>query len=53
MITVKSMNQQDMIRKLEYLRIKHQEAIRCASNKIEFAQARAAMDEDAFLSMLM
>lgn len=53
MITVKAMNQQDMIRKLEFLRIKHQEAIRRASNKTEFAQARAAMDEDAFLSMLM
>ena len=53
MITVKALNQQDMIRKLEYLRIKHQEAIRRAASKTEFAQARAAMDEDAFLSMLM
>ncbi len=53
MITVKAMNQQDMIRKLERLRIRHQESIRKAANKQEFAQARAAMDEDAFLSMLM
>lgn len=53
MIVVKSTNQEALIRKLERLRIRHQEAIRNASNKVELSQARAAMDEDAFLSMLM
>lgn len=53
MILTKAKNHNDLIRKLERLRIRHQEAIRSASTKIEFAQARARMDEDAFLSMLM
>lgn len=53
MIIVKSTNQEALIRKLERLRIRHQEAIRSASNKLELSKARAAMDEDAFLSMLM
>lgn len=53
MILTKSKNHNDLIRKLERLRIRHQEAIRSASTKLEFAQVRACMDEDAFLSMLM
>jgi hypothetical protein len=42
-----------LIRKLERLRIRHQLAIRNAKNKEEFAQCRAAMEEDSFLSMMM
>lgn len=53
MILTKAKNHSDLIRKLERLRIRHQEAIRLASTKTEFAQVKARMDEDAFLSMLM
>lgn len=41
------------IRKLERLRIKFQRLIRKAKNKEEFAQIRAQMEEDSFLSMMM
>jgi hypothetical protein len=46
-------NRKFLIRKLERLRIRHQLAIRNAKNKEEFAQCRAAMEEDSFLSMMM
>lgn len=53
MIVTKATNQEALIRKLERLRIRHQEFIRQTRNKFEIAAARARMDEDAFLSMLM
>ena len=46
-------NRKFLVRKLERLRIRHQIAIRNADNKEDFAKCRAAMDEDAFLSMMM
>lgn len=53
LIINKYQNRQILIRKLERLRIRHQIAIRAARNKEDFAACRAAMDEDAFLSMMM
>lgn len=52
-IVNKYQNRKFLIRKLERLRIRHQLAIRNAKNKEEFAQCRAAMEEDSFLSMMM
>lgn len=53
MIVTKAANQEALVRKLERLRVRHQESIRQTRNKFEIAAARARMDEDAFLSMLM
>jgi hypothetical protein len=52
-IKVKSENQAGLIRKLEYIRLKHQQAIREAIDKEDMTKIRAAMEEDSFLSMLM
>lgn len=52
-IKVKNDNQEGLIRKLEYIRIKHQDAIRKAIDKEDMTKIRAAMEEDSFLSMLM
>jgi hypothetical protein len=52
-IKVKSENQAGLIRKLEYIRLKHQDAIRKAIDKEDMTKIRAAMEEDSFLSMLM
>ncbi len=52
-IVNKYQNRKFLIRKLERLRIRHQIAIRAAKNKEDFAQCRAAMEEDSFLSMMM
>ncbi len=52
-IKVKSENQAGLIRKLEYIRIKHQVAIRKAIDKEDMTKIRAAMEEDSFISMLM
>ena len=52
-IKVKNENQQGLIRKLEYIRLKHQQAIRRAIDKDDMAKIRASMEEDSFLSMLM
>lgn len=46
-------NKNQLIRKLERLRMRYQIAIRNATNKEEFTAVRAAMEEDSFLSMLM
>jgi hypothetical protein len=53
LIANKYENRVTTIRKLERLRIRFQRAIRSAKNKEEFAQVRAQMDEDSFLSMMM
>lgn len=42
-----------LIRKLERLRIRHQNTIRSATTKEHFAKCRSAMEEDSFLSMMM
>jgi len=52
-IKVKSDNQNGLIRKLEYIRLKHQQAIREAIDKDDMTKIRAAMEEDSFISMLM
>jgi len=52
-IKVKNENQAGLIRKLEYIRLKHQQAIREAIDKEDMTKIRAAMEEDSFLSMLM
>ena len=52
-IKVKNDNQQGLIRKLEYIRLKHQQAIREAIDKEDMTKIRAAMEEDSFTSMLM
>lgn len=52
-IKVKSDNQEGLIRKLEFIRLKHQHAIRQAVDKDDMTKIRAAMEEDSFLSMLM
>lgn len=52
-IKVKNDNQEGLIRKLEYIRLKHQDAIRKAIDKEDMTKIRAAMEEDSFLSMLM
>jgi len=46
-------NKNQLIRKLERLRMRYQIAIRNATNKEEFAAVRASMEEDSFLTMLM
>lgn len=46
-------NKNQLIRKLERLRIRYQIAIRNATNKEEVAAVRSAMEEDSFLSMMM
>ena len=53
LIVNKYENKNQLIRKLERLRIRYQIAIRNATNKEEFATVKAAMEEDSFLSMLM
>lgn len=53
LIVNKYENRAATIRKLERLRIRFQRAIRAAKNKEEFANVRALMDEDSFLSMMM
>lgn len=52
-IQVKNKNQEGLIRKLEFLRIKHQTAIRAAASKDDILEIKSAMEEDSFLSMLM
>lgn len=52
-IKVKHDNQEGLIRKLEFIRLKHQHAIRQAVDKDDMTKIRAAMEEDSFLSMLM
>lgn len=52
-IKVKHDNQEGLIRKLEFIRLKHQHAIRQAVDKEDMTKIRAAMEEDSFLSMLM
>ena len=52
-IVNKYQNRKFLIRKLERLRIRHQQAIRKAKSKEEFSKCRAAMEEDSFLSMMM
>jgi hypothetical protein len=52
-IKVKNDNQQGLIRKLEFIRLKHQQAIREAVDKEDMTKIRAAMEEDSFTSMLM
>lgn len=52
-IKVKHDNQEGLIRKLEYIRLKHQQAIREAIDKDDMTKIRAAMEEDSFISMLM
>lgn len=52
-IVNKYLNRKFLLRKLERLRIRHQIAIRNASTEEDFDRCRSAMDEDAFLSMMM
>jgi len=53
LIVNKYQNRKFLIRKLERLRIRHQNAIRLATTREDCNRIRAAMDEDAFLSMMM
>jgi len=46
-------NKNQLIRKLERLRIRYQIAIRNATTKEDIAAVRSAMEEDSFLSMMM
>lgn len=53
LILVKSHNHRALMRKLERLRMRHQESIRLANSKERLAEIRAQIEEDSFISMLM
>ena len=53
LIVNKYLNRKFLIRKLERLRIRHQIAIRNIQSKEDYERCRSAMEEDAFLSMMM
>jgi hypothetical protein len=53
LIMVKNQNQQALMRKLERLRMRHQESIRLADSKERLAEIRSQIEEDSFISMLM
>lgn len=53
LIVNKYQNRKFLIRKLERLRIRHQAAIRNVQSKEDYERCRSAMEEDAFLSMMM
>lgn len=53
LIVNKYQNRKFLIRKLERLRIRHQIAIRKVESKEDYEKCRSAMEEDAFLSMMM
>lgn len=53
LIMVKSDNHQALMRKLERLRMRHQESIRSATSREQLAAIRSQIEEDSFISMLM
>jgi len=53
LIVNKYQNRKFLIRKLERLRIRHQNAIRKVQSNDDYKKCRSDMEEDAFLSMMM